>query len=81
MDSGELLLLEFFYYKKTEKRNSSHVDERGLFNLERDGSVVGGVRGDNAGGFSHLVAGVVHLAHLSQAGWRRQEKRRLKTQR
>lgn len=37
------------------------------FNLEGDGPVVGGVRGHDAGSVGHLVAGNVHLTHLSEA--------------
>lgn len=66
LDSGEFLV--------NDKENSSHVDERGFFILEGDGSVVGDVCFDDAFRFSHLVTGVVQLTHLSQAGWQKREK-------
>lgn len=53
----------------TEKKNNSHVNIRKVFNLERDGSIVGGVCCHNACGVGHLITGNVELAHLSQAGW------------
>lgn len=57
----------FYYNMAEEEKNSSHVDERGVLNLEGDGSVVGDVSGDDACGFSHLVTADVQLTHLSQA--------------
>lgn len=53
--------------KQNERENCSYVDDRGVFILERDGSIVGDVCGDDACSFSHLVTGDVQLTHLSQA--------------
>lgn len=44
-----------------------------VFNLEGDGSIVGGVGSNNACCVGHLITGNVNLTHLSQAGWQREE--------
>lgn len=50
------------------------MDERGGFNLEGDGSIVGDVCGDDALSVSHLVTGDAQLTHLPQTGQQRREK-------
>lgn len=46
-----------------------------FFNLEGDGSIVGGVCSDDACSFSHLVTGNFQLTHLSQAAWHKERNR------
>lgn len=53
-------------------KNCPHVNEN-VSLLERNGSVVGGVRCHDALSVSHFVAGIVQLTHLPEAAKQRGE--------